>query len=106
VLLPRRHVTAIADLTDAEAAELGRWQVRLSRALSVVTGCAKTYVAQFAEAEGFCHVHFRVVPRMPDLPPQLRGPGVFRLLAVADAISDDQADQLATAMSEHLSSVE
>ncbi|WP_329374569.1 HIT family protein [Streptomyces sp. NBC_01483] len=32
VLLPRRHVTAVHDLTDAEAGALGVWQVRLSRA--------------------------------------------------------------------------
>lgn len=44
VLIPRRHVTSIADLTDAEAADLGAWQVRLSRALGTVTGCMKTYV--------------------------------------------------------------
>jgi diadenosine tetraphosphate (Ap4A) HIT family hydrolase len=74
VLVPLRHVTAIADLTDDEAAGLGRWQVRLSRALAVVTGCVKTYVVQFAEAEDFSHVHFHVVPRMADLPPQRRGP--------------------------------
>ncbi|MFI6697834.1 HIT family protein [Streptomyces sp. NPDC050509] len=49
VLLPRRHVTAVHELTDAEAATLGTWQVRLSRALRDVTGCVKTYVAQFAE---------------------------------------------------------
>ncbi|GAB3938858.1 hypothetical protein GCM10027614_19820 [Micromonospora vulcania] len=30
ILVPRRHVTSIADLTDAEAASLGTWQVRLS----------------------------------------------------------------------------
>lgn len=80
VLLPRRHVTTVAGLTDEEAAGLGLWQVRLSRALAVVTGCAKTYVVQFAEAEGFGHVHFHLVPRTADLPQQLRGPGVFALL--------------------------
>jgi diadenosine tetraphosphate (Ap4A) HIT family hydrolase len=58
VLVPLRHVTSIADLTDAEAASLGTWQVRLSRALQAVTGCLKTYVVQFAEKEGFAHVHF------------------------------------------------
>jgi hypothetical protein len=52
VLAPRRHVTAVAELTDAEAATLGAWQVRLSRALHAVTGCGKTYIAQFAEARG------------------------------------------------------
>lgn len=80
VLLPRRHVTAIAELTDAEAQALGIWQVRLSRALHQVLGCQKTYVVQFAEAEGFSHVHFHVVARPPDLAPELRGPRVFGLL--------------------------
>lgn len=46
VLVPLRHVTAIADLTDAEAAGLGLWQVRLSRALTATTGCVKTYVVR------------------------------------------------------------
>ncbi|MFJ2172236.1 HIT family protein [Streptomyces sp. NPDC087851] len=80
VLLPRRHVTAVHELTDAEAATLGTWQVRLSRALRDVTGCVKTYVAQFAELKGFAHVHFHVVPRGADLSQDLRGPRVFELL--------------------------
>lgn len=83
VLMPRRHVTAVADLTDAEAAALGSWQVRLSRALARVLGCQKTYVAQFAEAEGFAHVHFHIVPRPPDLARDLRGPRIFQLLGAA-----------------------
>ncbi|MEV7178537.1 HIT family protein [Kitasatospora sp. NPDC093679] len=97
VLLPRRHVTAVAELTDAEAAGLGLWQVRLSRALAEVTGCAKTYVAQFAEAEGFAHVHFHVVPRSPDQPEELRGPRVFGLLGkdAAAAVGPEEMDRLA-----------
>jgi hypothetical protein len=46
----------------------------------VVTGCEKTYVALFAEAEGFRHVHFHVTPRHADLDRGLRGPRVFGLL--------------------------
>jgi diadenosine tetraphosphate (Ap4A) HIT family hydrolase len=84
VLVPRRHVTALAELTDAEAAALGGWQVRLSRALARVLGCQKTYIAQFAEAEGFAHVHFHVVPRPPDLARELRGPRIFQLLGATD----------------------
>lgn len=80
ILLPRRHVTAVSELSDAEARELGVWQVRLSRALHGVFGCEKTYIAQFAETEGFTHVHFHVVPRSPDLPRELRGPGIFELM--------------------------
>jgi diadenosine tetraphosphate (Ap4A) HIT family hydrolase len=106
VLLPRRHVTAIAELTDAEAAVLGEWQVRLSRALHAVIGCAKTYVVQFAEAEGFSHVHFHIIPRMHDLPEELRGPRVFTLLGRPDDkdLSIDQRDELASRIRDHLKS--
>ncbi|GAA1984294.1 HIT family protein [Kitasatospora viridis] len=80
VLLPRRHVVSVAELTDEEAAGLGVWQVRLSRALVAETGCAKVYVAQFAEAPGFGHVHFHLIPRAVELAPEHRGPRVFGLL--------------------------
>lgn len=100
VLLPRRHVTTVAGLTDAEAAALGSWQVRLSRALQEVTGCDKTYVVQFAEAEGFDHVHFHVVPRMPDLPEDHRGPGVFHYLATPpdERVSAAEMDRVSAAL--------
>ncbi|MFJ2394775.1 HIT family protein [Streptomyces sp. NPDC087843] len=97
VLLPRRHVTAVHDLTDVEASALGVWQVRLSRALRSVTGCAKTYVVQFAEAEGFAHVHFHIVPRMADLRPEHRGPGIFELLREPEQerVTAEEADRVA-----------
>ncbi|MFF4244028.1 HIT family protein [Streptomyces sp. NPDC001822] len=100
VLLPRRHVTAVHDLTDAEAAGLGTWQVRLSRALRTVTDCAKTYVVQFADAEGFAHVHFHIVPRAGDLPPEYRGPGVFGLLRPPEEqrVTAGRADGIALAL--------
>jgi diadenosine tetraphosphate (Ap4A) HIT family hydrolase len=104
VLVPRRHVTAVADLTDAEAADLGTWQVRLSRALRAVTGCVKTYVVQFAEKEGFDHVHFHVIPRMSDLPHDRRGPRVFRYLEPPPdhRVHAEHMDHLAHALREHL----
>ena len=100
VLVPRRHVTSVAELTDAEAATLGNWQVRLSRALHEVTGCVKTYIVQFAEQEGYGHVHFHVVPRMPDLPADRRGPAVFGYLnpRPGKGVDDKQRDDLATAL--------
>ncbi|MER5971559.1 HIT domain-containing protein [Streptomyces sp. NPDC002055] len=104
VLLPRRHVTAIADLTDAEAATLGIWQVRLSRALHRVTGCVKSYVVQFAEAEGFAHVHFHIVPRSESLSPECRGPAVFDLLRrpEQERVTAGDADRLALSLRAHL----
>lgn len=100
VLIPRRHVTSIADLTDAEAADLGGWQVRLSRALRAVTGCVKTYVVQFAEKEGVSHVHFHVIPRMGDLPEDRRGVGVFGYLdpLPGQRVDDDRKEELAQAL--------
>jgi diadenosine tetraphosphate (Ap4A) HIT family hydrolase len=100
ILVPRRHVTTIADLTDDEAAVLGTWQVRLSRALREVTGCVKTYVMQFAEQEGFGHVHFHVVPRMADIPEDHRGPAVFGYLIrpPGQGIDERHRDDLATAL--------
>jgi diadenosine tetraphosphate (Ap4A) HIT family hydrolase len=80
VVLPRRHVTALDQLTADEAAELGPLLRALTTALREVLGCSKTYVALFAEAEGFAHVHFHLIPRQPDLDPLLRGPRIFSLL--------------------------
>jgi diadenosine tetraphosphate (Ap4A) HIT family hydrolase len=97
VLVPRRHVVSIAQLTDAEAGSLGTWQVRLSRALEAVTGCTKTYLVQFAEKEGFAHVHFHVVPRMPDIPDDRRGPAIFGYLGAPEGerLDDRQQDEVA-----------
>ncbi|GAA5180290.1 hypothetical protein GCM10023322_12260 [Rugosimonospora acidiphila] len=105
VLSPRRHVSCLAELTDVEAAELGRWQVRLSRALHAVTGCAKTYVAQFSEAEGFTHLHFHVIPRPAELSPENRGPRVFGLLGLPEErrVPAEGMDALARTLAAHLS---
>ena len=104
VLVPRRHVTTIADLTDAEAVDLGAWQVRLSRALQAVIGCVKTYVVQFAEKDGFSHVHFHVIPRMGDIPDERRGSGVFEYLGQPpeQSVTDKQKHELAYAFRAYL----
>lgn len=81
VLLPKRHLTSLAELTPAEAAGLGPLLQRVSLALAEVTGAVKTYVALFAEAEGFEHLHLHVVPRAPDLPADRHGPRIFAYLS-------------------------
>jgi diadenosine tetraphosphate (Ap4A) HIT family hydrolase len=84
VLLPTRHVASFTDLAPPAADELGGLVRRLSVALESVTGCVKTYLMQFSEAEGFSHLHLHLVPRMPDQPESARGPRVFTYLG-ADA---------------------
>lgn len=107
VLVPRRHVGSIADLTDAEMRGLGSWQVLLSRALRDVTRCEKTYVMQFAEMEGFSHVHFHIVPRASDLAADLRGPQVFGLMGGdhPNVLTSDEMDVISTKLSQALSDV-
>ena len=97
VVLPRRHVLALDELTPAEAAELGPLLRAVTAALRETTGCEKTYVALFAEAEGFGHVHFHVVPRHADLDRELLGPRVFGLLGgdAARHVPDNDMDQIA-----------
>ena len=88
VLLPTRHVTSFTQVPPEAADELGGLLRRLSSALEVVTGCVKTYLMQFSEAEGFSHLHLHLVPRAPDHPDGARGPRVFAYL------TDDRADWL------------
>lgn len=100
VVLPRRHVVAVAELRPEEAAELGPLLTDISRALEVVTGCVKTYVVQLAEAEGFSPVHFHVVPRAAQVDEQVRGPRVLSLLGrpVGEEMTEQEQDRLALAI--------
>lgn len=100
VLGARRHVAVLADLDDGEAAALGPLVRDVSRALTAVVGCEKTYAVQFAEAPGHNHVHVHLIPRQPDLPAEHRGPNVFRHLGVPreECVTESRMDDLATAL--------
>jgi diadenosine tetraphosphate (Ap4A) HIT family hydrolase len=104
VLLPTRHVTSFTQLTPEAAAELGGLVRRLSAALETVTGCVKTYLMQFSEAEGFAHLHLHLVPRLPDHPVEALGPAVFAYLTDDEArwLPASQRDALALSVREVL----
>ena len=97
VLVARRHVAAIDELTDEEAAELGVLLRRVSAALRQVTGCVKTYAVQFAEQAEHPHVHFHVIPRMAAQPADRRGPRVFAYLGVPaeEQVSEERMNAIA-----------
>lgn len=105
VINPTRHLTSFTELTPAAADELGGLVHRLSTALEQVTGCVKTYLMQFSEAEGFSHLHVHVVPRMPDHPAEARGPKVFTYLDddPAQWLPETQRDAIALGLREALS---
>lgn len=100
VLLPTRHVMSFTDLTPEAAAEMGGLVHRLALALEEVTGCVKTYLMQFSEAEGFAHLHLHLVPRMADQPEHARGPRVFTYLSQDEGawLSEDERDRIARAV--------
>jgi diadenosine tetraphosphate (Ap4A) HIT family hydrolase len=106
VLLPTRHVLSFSDLTMEAADELGGLVRRMSQALEQVTGCVKTYLMQFSEAEGFSHLHLHLVPRLRDHPAGARGPAVFTLMAddesqwIPEATRDEVALALRAAFAE------
>lgn len=104
VVLPTRHVTAFTEVTPEAADELGGLVRRLSSALEDVVGCAKTYLMQFSEAEGFSHLHLHVVPRHADLPDDRRGPRVFAYLTEDQGkwLSEAERDTVATALRDRL----
>lgn len=97
VLLPTRHVTSFAQLSPEAADELGGLVRRVSIALEAVTGCVKTYLMQFSEAEGFSHLHLHLVPRSADQPEAARGPRAFVHLTDDRSrwLSDNDRDAIA-----------
>lgn len=104
VMVPTVHITALDELSDAAAAEMGPMLRGLSRALHRVVGCEKTYVVLFAEAEGFSHLHFHVVPRMSDQPDELRGPRIFQMLGLPpeQCVAEAEMDRLGATIREEL----
>ncbi|MCY4019335.1 MAG: HIT family protein [Chloroflexi bacterium] len=104
VLVLRRHVEAIADLSPGEAQELGALLQLVSGALKKQTGCSKTYVMQFAESASHPHVHFHVVPRMPEQAPEDISYKVLRHLGVPlrERPSEDDLNAFARGMRGHL----
>jgi diadenosine tetraphosphate (Ap4A) HIT family hydrolase len=104
VVIPRRHVLALDELTLEESTELGPLLSDLTAALRRVVQCEKTYVALFAEAEGFEHLHVHVIPRGPGLDAAFLGPRVFGLLGGDPAlhVPDTGRDQIAAELSRAL----
>jgi diadenosine tetraphosphate (Ap4A) HIT family hydrolase len=98
ILAPLRHVHSLDELSPEESTTLGELLRESSIALKSVTGCVKTYVMLFAEAEGFAHLHVHVVPRMADQPPDRRGPDVFGYLKDGRAIVPERRDAIAAAL--------
>jgi diadenosine tetraphosphate (Ap4A) HIT family hydrolase len=104
VLVARRHIGSLDELTDPEAVELGRLIRSISSVLKEVTGCLKTYVLQFTESPEHQHVHFHIIPRMIDLPENRRSTRIFEYLGVPEEerVSQEAMNAIALKMRERL----
>jgi diadenosine tetraphosphate (Ap4A) HIT family hydrolase len=68
VVKPRRHVTQVADLTDAEAVLLGPILLRTSQVVTLLTDPEQVYIALWSHAGGVpVHIHFVVQPITTEL---------------------------------------
>lgn len=107
VLKPLRHVEAFAELTEEEASVFGPLVRRITQAMTKVLAPSKVYVCLFAEHPRAAHVHVHLIPRAPGLPPEYRGPGIFRLLSEArtagrSLVDTAEAERVATAIRDRL----
>ena len=68
---PKRHADGIEDLTDEEAAAVGRLARRLSRSLKSATDAEHIYL--FRIGHHVDHFHLWVVPRYPGTPREYWG---------------------------------
>ncbi len=80
VLVLKRHVEVLHQLTQEEFLELAELQAKTVKLLFAELNCEKEYSVQFAEAENFNHVHFHLVAKPANLPEEMKGPGIFKML--------------------------
>ncbi|MBA7653176.1 hypothetical protein ES703_61019 [subsurface metagenome] len=73
VVALKRHCRALHDLTREEMQEFGELLSIICQGLHTVMRTESEYVVQFAEGEGYHHVHFHVIARLPQWPETLRG---------------------------------
>lgn len=94
LLIPRRHIESLAELTKQEAAELGDLLRQASLVHKSEFGAQKTYVMQFAE--GVKHVHFSLAPRGTDLAPERHGAKIAAFNSEDEPLSEAERDSVAT----------
>jgi diadenosine tetraphosphate (Ap4A) HIT family hydrolase len=97
IIVLRRHVESMDQLTAEEAATLGSLLRAASIALKQVVGCEKTYAMLFAERPGYAHIHVHVVPKMSWFTDDDRSAAAFRFLNLPEAeqVGVEERDRLA-----------
>jgi diadenosine tetraphosphate (Ap4A) HIT family hydrolase len=104
VLVARRHIESLDELTKTEAIEMGSLIRAISIALKLVMGCAKTYALQLAESADHPHVHYHIIPISADMPNERRSMNIFSSLGVPEAerVSEAEMNEIASKVGEIL----
>jgi diadenosine tetraphosphate (Ap4A) HIT family hydrolase len=76
VVEPRRHAPGLGDLTDDEAAAVGRLCNQAASLLRAVAGAEHVYA--FVMGDAVPHLHVQLVPRYPGTPREHWGPLLTR----------------------------
>ncbi|MDC7222455.1 MAG: HIT family protein [Spirochaetales bacterium] len=80
VIVLKRHCEEMHNLTSEEFHELGIVQNKLVKSLKKIFHSEREYIFCFAEAEGFKHIHFHVVPKHKEFNDDFKGAKVFHYL--------------------------
>ncbi len=104
VVVLNRHCRALHDLIDEELLEFGKLLKFLCGALHEVLQTESEYVIQFAEGEGYHHVHFHVIARLQRWPDTLRGRKVMDAAGsdVKNPLSSEELMPLVSEIREYL----
>lgn len=84
VIVPKRHVETLHELSTKEFVELAEITERLTKLLHKELDCEKEYLMCLAEQEHFNHIHFHIVPKPRSLPDELKGAKIFAMLKVEE----------------------
>jgi diadenosine tetraphosphate (Ap4A) HIT family hydrolase len=104
VIVLKRHVEALHDLTHEEFRELADIQYKLAQVMRDRDSIEKEYMMCFAEAEHFHHIHIHFVAKPGDLPQEAKGPRIFSYLNVdqQSAVSPGEIKALCEELKEAL----
>ena len=105
VIVPKRHVEALHELSHEEFRELADIQYRLAHVMQSRASIEKEYMMCFSEGEHFHHVHIHFVAKPGDLPQEAKGPRIFSYLKddQQSAVPPDEIKALSEELKELLS---
>jgi diadenosine tetraphosphate (Ap4A) HIT family hydrolase len=82
VIILKRHVESLHELSQEEFLELSKLQRKICQALHQELNSKKEYSICFAEGKHFNHIHFHLIARSNDLADEFKGPAIYSMLKI------------------------